>query len=76
MYLDILKLYSSDVAGRVLYDMPPDPTSFDDMVHATLVSAQFDEVLFHASHLDQWLAAHLADVMKSLALIDNDPTEE
>ena len=56
--------------------MPPDPTSFEDMIHAAFFSGQPHEALRHASQLDPWLAAHLADLMVPLSLIEGDIDEE
>jgi nuclear pore complex protein Nup85 len=56
--------------------MPPDPTSLEDMVHSALFSGKPTQALQHASQLDQWLAAHLADIMVPLSLIKVDIDEE
>lgn len=61
---------------RVLDEMPPDPTSSEDMLHAAFLSGQPLEALYHASQLDCWLSAHLADLMVPLSLIDNEIDEE
>ncbi|KAJ7442242.1 Nup85 nucleoporin-domain-containing protein [Mycena latifolia] len=60
-----------DVVGRVLDGMPPDPTNLEDMVHTTLFAGKPADALLHASQLDRWLSAHLADIMEPLTLIDN-----
>lgn len=60
----------SDVAEKVIYDMPPDPTSIEDMIHAALFSRQMRKALLHSSKLDRWLSAHLADIMEALSLIE------
>ncbi|KAJ7583127.1 Nup85 nucleoporin-domain-containing protein [Mycena floridula] len=59
----------NDVATKIIYDMPPDPTNVEDLVHASLFSGDADQTLIHAAKLDRWLAAHLADIMAPLALI-------
>lgn len=56
--------------------MPPDPTDAEDMVHASLFSGEPIEALQHASKLDCWLSAHIADVMEALQLIDSSPNYE
>jgi nuclear pore complex protein Nup85 len=56
--------------------MPPDPTSLEDMIHASMFSGQLFEALQHASRLDRWLSAHLADLMVPLSLIDTGVDEE
>lgn len=65
-----------DVVSQVLDEMPPDPTSLEDMVHAALFSGQPLQALQHASQLDRWLSAHLADIMVPLSLIETDIDEE
>lgn len=58
--------------AEVLELMPPDSTIQEDMVHATLFSAQVQQALDHAAQLDPWLAAHLADMMAPLSLLDEE----
>jgi nuclear pore complex protein Nup85 len=65
-----------DVVLQVLDEMPPDPTSLEDMIHAALFSGQPLEALHHASQLDHWLSAHLADLMVPLSLIETEIDEE
>ncbi|KAJ7115936.1 Nup85 nucleoporin-domain-containing protein [Mycena epipterygia] len=60
-----------DVVSRVLEDMPPDPTNLEDMVHTALFAGKPVDALLHASQLDRWLSAHLADIMEPLTLVDN-----
>ncbi|GLB43373.1 putative nup85 Nucleoporin [Lyophyllum shimeji] len=66
----------SDVVSQVLDDMPPDPTSLEDMIHAALFAGEPPKVLEYASQLDRWLSAHFADIMEPLSLIEPDPDEE
>jgi nuclear pore complex protein Nup85 len=61
---------------QVLDEMPPDPTSLEDMIHSALFSGQPLAALRHASQLDLWLSAHLADLMLPLSLIETDIDEE
>lgn len=56
--------------------MPPDPTNLEDMVHTALFAGKPVDALLHASQLDRWLSAHLADIMEPLTLIDNVTHEE
>ncbi|KAF8074701.1 nucleoporin Nup85-like protein [Lyophyllum atratum] len=65
-----------NVVSQVLDDMPPDPTSLEDMIHAALFAGEPAKALEHASQLDRWLSAHLADIMVPLSLIESDPDEE
>ncbi|KAJ6518778.1 Nup85 nucleoporin-domain-containing protein [Mycena sanguinolenta] len=58
-----------DVVDRVLDEMPPDPTHLEDMVHTALFAGKPADALLHASQLDRWLAAHLADIMEPLSMI-------
>jgi len=69
-------IFLRDVVSQVLDDMPPDPTSLEDMIHAALFAGELLKVLEHASQLDRWLSAHLADIMVPLSLIESDPDEE
>jgi nuclear pore complex protein Nup85 len=55
--------------------MPPDPTNPEEMIHLSLFSGNPAEALEQASQLDIWLAAHLADVMEPLQLLDGDVDE-
>jgi len=65
-----------DIAADILEEMPPDPTDVEDMIIASLFSGQPDQTLQHASQLDRWLSAHLADMMAPLGLIDSGIEEE
>lgn len=56
--------------------MPPDPTNLEDMVHAALFSGDPATALSHAALLDPWLAAHMADLMQALSLIEKETNEE
>lgn len=60
----------SDIVGQTLDDVPPDPTNVEDMIHAALFSGHAEQALVHAAKLDPWLAAHLADFMSVLSLIE------
>lgn len=66
----------SDVIAHALEDMPPDPTNLEDMIHAALFTGDPLKALDHATKLDPWLGAHLADMMEPLALVDKDRNEE
>ncbi|KAK7012223.1 nuclear pore complex protein Nup85 [Favolaschia claudopus] len=65
-----------DVVDRILDEMPPDPTNVEDMVHTALFTGKAVDALAHASQLDRWLAAHLADIMEPLSLISVDSQDE
>ncbi|EGN95218.1 hypothetical protein SERLA73DRAFT_187558 [Serpula lacrymans var. lacrymans S7.3] len=65
-----------DVVAQVLEDMPPDPTNLEDMIYAALFSGDPSKALLHAAQLDPWLAAHLADIMEALSLIERDVNED
>jgi nuclear pore complex protein Nup85 len=56
--------------------MPSDPTDTEDMIHTTLLKGECDKTLSYASQIDPWLAAHLADIMVPLDLIESSPNEE
>jgi nuclear pore complex protein Nup85 len=45
------------------------------MIHAALFSGKPVSALRHAARLDPWLAAHLADIMEALALIEDEIDE-
>lgn len=65
-----------EIVAQILDDMPPDPTSLEDMLHSALFAGQPVQALEHASQLDSWLAAHLADIMVPLSLVEADDDEE
>ncbi|KAG2011366.1 hypothetical protein CC2G_011493 [Coprinopsis cinerea AmutBmut pab1-1] len=65
-----------DVAADVLADLPPDPTSLEDNIHAALFGARVGEALEHAFDLDPWLSAHMSDLMEPLSLLDNTLEED
>jgi nuclear pore complex protein Nup85 len=46
------------------------------MVHAALFSGDPAKALSHAAQLDPWLAAHMADLMQALSLIEKDANED
>jgi nuclear pore complex protein Nup85 len=47
----------------------------EDMVHAALFSGQPGKALGHAARLDPWLAAHFADFMDALSLLEAETDE-
>ncbi|RDB15810.1 Nuclear pore complex protein Nup85 [Hypsizygus marmoreus] len=61
-----------DVVAQVLDDLPPDPTSLEDMVHSSLFAGQPLQALEHAASLDRWLSAHMVDLMVPLSLIETE----
>lgn len=65
-----------DVVAQIVDDVPPDPTDMEDMIHASLFGGDPTKALSYASQLDPWLAAHMADIMQSLGLIDREPVED
>ncbi|KAI0048718.1 hypothetical protein FA95DRAFT_1594946 [Auriscalpium vulgare] len=65
-----------DAVGHILDLMPPDPTDMEDMIHAALFSGQPGSALTHAAKLDVWLAAHLADLMEPMDLLDAEVDDE
>ncbi|TFK17557.1 hypothetical protein FA15DRAFT_675993 [Coprinopsis marcescibilis] len=65
-----------DVVADVLMDMPPDPTSLEDNIHAALFSSSFPDALEHSFDLDPWLSAHLADLMEALSLLEPPADED
>ncbi|KAF8646884.1 hypothetical protein AX16_007062 [Volvariella volvacea WC 439] len=66
----------TDVVLQVLDEMPPDPTSLEDVIHVALLSDQPLQALQHAAKLDCWLSAHLADIMQPTGLIEDSVDEE
>lgn len=55
--------------------MPPDPTDLEDMIHASLFMGKPTQALSDAARMDIWLAAHFADIMEPLELIDAESDE-
>ena len=66
----------SDVVVDILDDLPPDPTSQEDVLHSSLLLGKPVQALRDAANLDAWLAAHLADMMEAVDLIDVTSTDE
>lgn len=66
---------TSEVVAQVLDELPPDPTDREDMVHSALFLGKPALALSECAHLDGWLAAHLADLMEPIELIDTEPDE-
>ena len=69
------RLSLSEIVSELLDEMPPDPTNLEDVVHSSLFLGKPNIALEDAARLDIWLAAHLADMMEPLELIDNTPDE-
>ncbi|KAI5124259.1 hypothetical protein M0805_005108 [Coniferiporia weirii] len=65
-----------DIVGRILPDLPPDPTDNEDSLHAELFQGRPMQALTIAYSTDVWLAAHLADIMGSIGLLDREADEE
>ncbi|KAI0272744.1 Nup85 nucleoporin-domain-containing protein [Gloeopeniophorella convolvens] len=65
-----------DVVNQVLEIMPPDPTDPEDMIHVALFRGEAMEALTHAAKLDIWLAAHWADLMEPLDLLNGHNFED
>lgn len=66
---------SREIVVQILDEMPPDPTSLEDMLHASLFLGKPTQALSEAARMDIWLAAHFADIMQPLELIDTEPDE-
>ncbi|CCM06137.1 uncharacterized protein FIBRA_08387 [Fibroporia radiculosa] len=64
-----------EVVSHILDDMPSDPTNLEDMMHSSLFLGSPAQALSDAAQIDVWLAAHLADVLEPLQLIDDDPDD-
>ena len=63
------------MVSQILDEMPSDPTDLEDMVHSSLFLGRPAQALSEASRLDVWLAAHFADLMEPMELIDAEPDE-
>jgi len=61
-----------DTVRQVLDDMPSDPTNLEDAIHSALFLGKPHDALAEAAKLDIWLAAHLADLMQIIDLIDRE----
>lgn len=64
-----------ELTTMIFEEFPPDPTSQEDMIHASLFAGNPEEALEYASQLDTWLAAHLADIMKIIGILDSEIDE-
>ncbi|KZT72019.1 hypothetical protein DAEQUDRAFT_723669 [Daedalea quercina L-15889] len=62
-----------DIVSDLLDEMPPDPTNLEDVVLSALFLGKPSTALAEAARLDVWLAAHLADMMEPLDLINKEP---
>ena len=62
----------SEIVGKVLETLPPDPTYDEDMIHSNLLSGVPAKALQYSAQLDPWLAAHMADVMEALKLLEGE----
>ncbi|KAI5895131.1 uncharacterized protein SCHCODRAFT_02618667 [Schizophyllum commune H4-8] len=60
------------IVGKVLETLPPDPTYDEDMIHSNLLSGLPAKALQYSAQLDPWLAAHMADVMEALKLLEGE----
>ena len=65
----------SEVVSQILDEMPSDPTDLEDVVHSSLFLGRPAQALSEAARLDVWLAAHFADLMEPMELIDAEPDE-
>ncbi|KAJ8520283.1 hypothetical protein ONZ45_g2879 [Pleurotus djamor] len=63
------------IVAQAVEALPPDPTNLEDMIHISLLSDKLEQALDYATQLDPWLAAHLADIMEGLSLIETNPDE-
>ncbi|KAJ3526103.1 hypothetical protein NM688_g8300 [Phlebia brevispora] len=64
-----------DIVTEVLEEMPPDPTNLEDALHCSLFLGKPTQMLSQSSNLDPWLAAHVADIMEPLELIDRETND-
>ncbi|PPR01778.1 hypothetical protein CVT24_001801 [Panaeolus cyanescens] len=65
-----------DVVFQIISELPPDPTDLEDMIHVDLFSGQAPDAVEHALALDPWLAAHLADIMEPMKIIESGVDED
>ena len=70
LIFDRLLNCSREIVAEVVEQMPPDPTNMEDMFHSALFSDQPEKALKYAAQFDPWLAAHLADLMEPLGLLE------
>ncbi len=52
--------------------MLSDPTNLEDAIHAALFLGKPHDALVEAAKLDIWLAAHIADLMQIIDLIERE----
>ena len=67
-----INVLCSDLVVRILEVQQPDPTYSEDLLHVELFQGHIAQALSIASEMDIWLAAHMADVMAPLGLLDSD----
>ena len=70
-----IDVFFREVVAQILDEMPSDPTDIEDMVHSSLFLGKPRQALSEAAQLDIWLAAHLADIMEPIEIIDSEPDE-
>ncbi|CAL1715565.1 unnamed protein product [Somion occarium] len=64
-----------DVVTDILDEMPSDPTDLEDAIQSSLLLGKPIQALSYAAQFDIWLAAHLADLMNNLGLLENETVD-
>ncbi|KAL4250471.1 Nuclear pore complex protein Nup85 [Abortiporus biennis] len=64
-----------EVVLQVLDDIPADLTDLENCIISSLFLGKPVQALAVAAKLDIWLAAHLADLVEAIELIDRDPDD-
>lgn len=61
--------------AQVLDELPADLTDPEDAIQTSLFLGRPTEALSESAKLDIWLAAHLADIVEAIELVDKEPRE-
>lgn len=56
------------MVAEIVEEMPVDPTSLEDQLHAALFAADVITAARLANDIDIWLVAHMVDILETLTL--------
>ncbi len=62
------RLSNRNVVAEITEEMPVDPTSLEEQLHAALFAADIVTAARLANDIDIWLVAHMVDILETLPL--------